>query len=260
MGGTGSRGARADVREALPLDRRATLAVGVLVVVIIIDLLAVLADLGQLSAANRLIGGERVPFAELDSVDNHVVQTGLMQTVSLVVAVITFLLWYSRAYRNVIAMGIRAPRYGTRWAVWYWFIPIVLLFRPKQVVNDIYRGSDPAMPYGDPGFASRPISGLLNWWWAGWIASGILDRAAGSSAIEANTSSEFATQAKIFIASDLFDAVVAILAILVIRKITARHEERRRLFEAGTLANQGTLQASAAAPPPPPPPPPSPPE
>lgn len=221
---------RSDVREALPLRQRAQLAMGILGLVIVIDLLAVFADLEQLSAANRLIAGERVPFAELDSIDGHVAQTGLAQLVSLVVAAVAFLLWFSRAYRNAIAMGIRNPRFGTRWAVGCWFVPFVNLVLPKQVTNDIYRGSDPEMAYGDPRFEQRRVSPLIHWWWGAWIVDNILGRIA-ATAIDANSAADFASQSKLFIASDLLDVVTAVLAILVIRTITDRNEARRSRWE-----------------------------
>lgn len=124
---------RTVVHRAEPLGDRAKLTIVLLVLVIVVDLVAVWADLGQLDVVNRIVDGERVPFGELKSSDDRVATTGILQFVALVLTAIAFLLWYSRAYRNVLAMGMPAPRWGTRWAVGSWFVPFVNLVMPKQV-------------------------------------------------------------------------------------------------------------------------------
>jgi hypothetical protein len=232
MGGEleGKKRVRSDVREALPLQTRARVVMGVLGILTVANLIAFAADFEFLSVADRLVGGERVPYSELKAADDHLTSSGLAQTVLNVLSIVAFILWYSRAYRNAIAMGIRAPRYGTRWAVWSWFVPLVNLVVPKKVTNDIYRGSDPQMAYGDPDFASRPVSPLLHWWWAAWLLTGVLNRAASGSLNTALTPQEFSNSAKLYIAADLFNAVAAALAIAVVLVITRRSEERRERF------------------------------
>jgi len=240
MGGhsAGER-SRSDVHEALPLSTRARVAVGALGLLIVADLIALGPDLELLSVTDRLLDGERVPFADLDSVDDRLRATGLAQLVLLIVSIVTFLLWYSRAYRNVIAMGIRKPRYGTRWAVISWFVPVVNLVIPKKASNDIYRGSDPEMSYGDADFASRQVTPLLHWWWALWLLSGLLNRAAAASGFDARDPRDFSDSAKLYIVADGIQIVAAVLAIAVILRITARSEERRRRFEINRRQTEG---------------------
>src|SRR3954447_3617244 len=56
-------------------------------------------------------------------------------TVSVVVqlvASLAFLPWFHRSYRNVARVGAHV-RYGTGWAIGAWFVPILSLWRPKQI-------------------------------------------------------------------------------------------------------------------------------
>ena len=262
----GEKRARSDVRKAFDLEPRARVAAGVLGLLVIVDLVAMAIDLNYLSIINRVIDGERVPLADLNAADSRFNSSALAQLVLIALCALTFLLWYSRAYRNVIAMGVRAPRYGTRWAVGSWFVPFVNLVIPKNVTNDIYRGSDPEMAYGDPAFASRPISPLLNWWWALWLISGVLDRIAARSS--SATANDLASSTQIYIASDVLNAIAGCLAIAVVMQITRRSEVRRARFGNLVQDQQGESEPrepSAASPPPPsaptlpPPAPPSPP-
>lgn len=211
------------MREALPLDDRARLAIGLLVLCVIADGFALAANLEWNDVVERLQTGQRVTFAEVQSVDDHQGTLGVVQIVLAILTAIAFLLWYSRAYRNVIALGLRNPRYGTKGAVIGWFVPIVWFFIPKHVVNDIYRASDPDMPYGDPNYRSRPVHAVVHLWWGFLILSGFLTR----FALNPDEFRPYDDQAKFFVASALANAIAAILAIVVVRMITDRVDTRR---------------------------------
>jgi hypothetical protein len=59
---------------------------------------------------------------------------------------------FRRAYRNLPALGAESPRFSSGWAVGAWFVPFLNLVRPKQIMDDIWRASDPALP-AHPGAA-----------------------------------------------------------------------------------------------------------
>jgi hypothetical protein len=217
------------VDEVLPLQGRAKAAIAFLLMVIAADLFAAVADLGQLGLAERMLDNEPVSLKELNDSDDLVGISGAVYLVAVVVAVITFLLWYSRAYRNIIGMGVRNARYGTRWAVWYWFIPIVNLFRPKQVMNDIWKGSDPDLGADAVGWKERALPALLHWWWGIWLLANWIGNVYGRQALDDNSApDELRDEAMISLAADLSDMVAAALGILVVHKITTRQEARRR--------------------------------
>jgi Domain of unknown function (DUF4328)/Septum formation len=90
---------------------------------------------------------------------------------TFIVSAILWLFWFHRAYRNVESFGTVSMRFGTGWAVGAWFVPILNWFRPKQIANDIWRGTDPDPP---PGWTQPPVAALVHWWWAAWLFSGLL--------------------------------------------------------------------------------------
>ena len=74
---------------------------------------------------------------------------------------IVFLFFFHRADSNLAVLGPSEQRWSTGWAVGSWFIPILNLFRPKQIANDIWRGSD-----------GSSIPSVFTTWWAFWILGG----------------------------------------------------------------------------------------
>jgi hypothetical protein len=81
---------------------------------------------------------------------------------AFVLTAILFLVFFHRAYSNLSTLAPAERRYSTGWAVGSWFIPILSLFRPKQIANDIWRGSD----------GSR-VPPVFHWWWAFFLVGGI---------------------------------------------------------------------------------------
>ena len=68
----------------------------------------------------------------------------LLQVGLMTVAFGFLIAWTSRLYRNLSALGVGPLRYTEGWAIGAWFIPFFNLVRPKQILDDIWRGSGPA--------------------------------------------------------------------------------------------------------------------
>src|SRR3712207_1026141 len=110
-----------------------------LVVVMVIDLAAVWSGLLELDLLDRLAAGEQVPPDQIDFNDTRQALIGFAQLAFYIVAAIFFIAWFHRGYRNVDAIGPQWRRHGTGWAIGGWFVPILSLWRPKQIVNDMWR-------------------------------------------------------------------------------------------------------------------------
>jgi hypothetical protein len=217
-----------------PLGRLGTAVAGLLALVILADLAALAVDLVQLDLLTDIRDGRRVGLQELRDSDDRVAATGLLQMGAYFACTVAFLVWYGRAYRNLERLGLRGLRFGKRWAIAYWFIPIANLFRPKQVMNDIWRGSDPDLPARAHHWQHGHVPALLHWWWGLWLLSSSVSNALFRRSLDsAQTPDDAVSIATSYVVIDVVDIVPAILAILVVRRITARQEERRSRYERG---------------------------
>lgn len=129
--------------------------------------------------------------------------------------------WLFRARKNCLALNPTAPQ--TRGAVWTWlgwFIPIVSLFFPYQVVRGVVRASSP-----------RPLAGMLTGWWLTWLgmhlSANISTRLSGGLA---NTPSIGALQAFpwVEVATATATTVCGVLWIIIVRTIS---EGQHRLMQ-----------------------------
>lgn len=152
--------------------------------------------------------------AEAIAGDDRQSMIGIFQIGAYVAGAIVFIRWLHGAYRNVDVVARPERRYGHGWAIGAWFVPILNFWRPKQIVNDVWRAGGRSAEDTEPGWLP-----LL--WWTAFIVAGVADRAAGrlwdDEALDALRDGTIA-----IMVSDGLDIVAAILAILVVRAATDR--------------------------------------
>jgi hypothetical protein len=68
--------------------------------------------------------------------------------------------------------------------------------------------------------------GVLTLWWACWIASNFISQFGARMVFNGNTAGGLRDATAAYLVGDSIDIAAAILAIAVIRRITARQEER----------------------------------
>jgi hypothetical protein len=209
-----------------PLKRRALWARIGLVVVIAVDVVAVLSDLREISLLDRL-ETELPTEAELEESDRRQLTIGIAQTVMFFVAAVVFIRWLHRAYKNIPFLGAQYPRYSTGTAIWSWLVPILNLWRPKQVINDVWRASDPDAP-PDQGstWQERNPPVLYAVWWLFWVVLNLAYNVDFRYYLRADTLEELQKSARITLVADSLSIIGGVLALIVVRRTTARQEAR----------------------------------
>lgn len=85
---------------------------------------------------------------------------------SALVGILAFVLtgiWLSQARRNADRIAPALQRRSKSWVWLGWWFPIVSFWFPKQIIDDVWRGT-----VRSPG---EPDTG---WWWGSWIAAQLL--------------------------------------------------------------------------------------
>jgi hypothetical protein len=232
--------AAAAVEGYLPLRRAARRVRVALGLSILLALGSAAANLGDTRIARQLAGDGA-------SSGDLYLWVGLVQAAWFLVTAGLWLGWFRRAYLNLPALGARRLRYRPWWAVGAWLLPVFSLFRPKQLLNDIWRASDPDLPpdQGDA-WRGRPVAELLGWWWLAFLAS-VLVRSITTEAVHSAADlmllgllpeqlDRFQASAGMQIAAELLTVVCGLLALRVVRRTTTRqHDRATRLAATGAL-------------------------
>ena len=206
-----------------PLGGRAKWAQRALVAAVLIDAVAVASGWFEY----RLYQQDVITDDELDASDLRQGIVALVQFAIFVWAVVAFIRWFHRAYRNLEPLGA-SLRFRKGWAIWGWFVPIWGLFRPKQIANDIWRASDPAVAGHQGAYEERPVPAFFQFWWAAYVISNFAYNASLRLSFRAETIEEYSGAAVATMIADNLSVIAGIFAILVVRRSTERQEERAR--------------------------------
>ncbi|MPZ89353.1 MAG: DUF4328 domain-containing protein [Nitriliruptorales bacterium] len=134
---------------------------------------------------------------------------------------ISFIWWFRRAYGNLPALG-HARHHGVGWSIGAWFVPILNLFRPKQIAIELWAAGDPPAPPPDP-------PGLVGWWWGIFLFRVWMDARASTPA-RPQTLGEFQTSLLLGVASCLVSAAAAAVAIALVVRVSNRQDARAATF------------------------------
>jgi hypothetical protein len=158
--------------------------------------------------------------------------------------VVMFLVWVNRANKNLTPLKADMIEFSSGWAVGWWFIPFANLVKPFQVVRELWCESDPD-DVEAPGFLSasmRSAPTFMGVWWAMWLISNFLSNIT-SRIYDPDSIANIALVGFFFIATGITSAIAAYLAIMVVRGITARQDDR--------MLKVGSLHRDMSPPPPP---------
>jgi len=145
---------------------------------------------------------------------------GILHILIYITAAIVFLQWFRRAYYN---LNLRMnTKHDDSWALGAWFVPILCLFRPYQMMKEIDEGLGVLIEKR----SAKPEKNnttLIGIWWTLWVIANYIGQFVFRSSLKANTIEELLNSTLIHMVSFIPDIPLAIVAALLIRK-TAKKE------------------------------------
>jgi hypothetical protein len=151
----------------------------------------------------------------------------LLQLPVFLATSIVFLVWLNLSYKNLYVLRPSFLKFSSGWAVGYWFIPFLNLWKPFQVVREVWWESDPEIPQ-DQMFLTESLHSAPTYmgvWWAFWLGSNIANNIAGRM-FDLEGTDNIAAAGVVFVVTSMLSITAAILAILVVRDITSRQAAR----------------------------------
>lgn len=100
--------------------------------------------------------------------------TLIISFILTLICAIFFIMWFRRAYYNLSQLVLNVS-YSDGWAAGVWFVPIVNLFRPYQMMKELYEKTESLFIKRNIKFESDFKSNSVLIWWIFWIASYITE-------------------------------------------------------------------------------------
>ena len=188
------------------------LLIVMLFVSLLMELIAMVGDLGQFTLLSR--------DYTVEEGEANDTRQGFIAIAYLVVFIITgivFLKWIYRANVNSRGFGATDMSHTPGWSVGWFFVPILCLFRPYQAMKEIWQVSK------NPSDWSAQQGGtVLTAWWTLWIIASILGQI--SFRMSTDTIEQLKNSTMVSMVSEAEGIALCIVAIMLVKTIAGRQE------------------------------------
>jgi hypothetical protein len=218
-------------KQFVSINRLTQWVFGIFVALAILNIIAVVSGYTQAELLNRAISGGIITTSEATANDSRQALIGFAQFALYIASGIVFFIWIHRAHRNLPSLYATDLRFTPGWAVGWFFVPIMSLFRPYQVASEIWKASDPKVNITDgTAWKSAATSPIIGWWWAFFLISNFISYIVMRMSFSGEELPDLLASTYAYMVSDAIDVVGIIITILMVRRIGQFQETKSKLI------------------------------
>lgn len=185
-------------------------------IVLAMDIVALVSGYFQYDLLNEVDSGHSISMDTATANDTREQMIGIVYFILFVISAVTFIQWFRRAYYN---LHIKTPAlsFGEGWAAGSWFVPIISLYRPFQIMKELYRVTGLLLE-GKGLLAPGGLStSTLGWWWALWLISNLMGQFVFRFTLNAESLDDLITATVAGMVDNGIGIVLAVVTVNVIR-------------------------------------------
>ncbi|WP_298392220.1 DUF4328 domain-containing protein [Flavobacterium sp.] len=154
--------------EALkPNANRAKYVMIAILVVMFLDLITAISEYFQYNLLLDLKDGIYVSDEMITNNDLRKQVIAIFYTIAFITSAVFFIMWFRRAYYN-LSIRTENTYYGEGWAAGSWFLPIISLFRPYQIMKELDEDTSELLSKATKQEVDTN-SFIIGTWWTLWI-------------------------------------------------------------------------------------------
>lgn len=198
-----------------PNEHRAKMAQALLLAIIILNGIGLISTYYEYRLIDSWRMGAAVDIDAATANDLRQKIIAIFQILAFIGSAICFIMWFRRAYANLSKKT--NLRYSDGWAAGGWFVPILNLWRPIQMMREMYWVANDILNSNKPINPKKLGLGGIGVWWFAWILNNLLGRISFQMSSKAETLDEFANASMFDMAATGWGITTALLALKVVR-------------------------------------------
>lgn len=198
-----------------PNKKRARIAIVFIWIIFGIQILSLFSSFFQYIHLNDVSVGKFISEESANLNDLRETIIGFTHIIIFIISGIVFIRWFRRAYYN-LHLVVDNLNHTEGWAAGYWFVPIANLYRPFQIMKELYGETINYLRKNNIE-SNFPSKKPLIWWWSFWIINEILDRIIFQYARRAETIDELIFSTKLNMLECLIGLPLCIITVSVIK-------------------------------------------
>lgn len=213
-----------------PNEQRAKNAITLIWIVLILEVLSFISSYLQydllLTIAN---GGE---FTEMEASENDIREQiiGVLYLIATVISIVTFILWFRRAYFN-LHLKANNLSYSEGWAAGSWFVPIISLYRPYQIMKELYLKTKELFIKNDINYDQNFTTNYLGWWWTIWMISNFFGQFIFRYSLNAETIDELTTSTILAMILNVVGIPLAWITVKIIKDYSKNEQLLKKIID-----------------------------
>ena len=208
-----------------PNGQRAKIAIMLIWTVLTIEIISILSDYLQYNLLQTVANDGQISSETATDNDLRQKIIAIIYLVTYIISGITFIRWFRRAYFN-LHLKAETLSFTEGWAAGSWFVPFISLYRPKQIMKELYVETQNLLTAKQENSTVNLNTQFIGWWWALWLIASFLGQFVFRYSLKAE-SLEALTTATI---ASIIASIIAIPLALITVKIIKDYAEIEPLF------------------------------
>lgn len=208
-----------------PNDQRASIVITFIWIVLIMEVVSFFSSFLQYNLLQTAADGGEITLAQANANDFREQAVAFIYLLAYIVSGITFIMWFRRAYYN-LHQKVGTLAYSDGWAAGSWFVPIVNLYRPFEIMKELYVETKNYLLKKEDSPQLKLDTDYLVFWWTLWIVNAIIGHIAFRLSWHGTTVSQLMASTVL----DMVSCVIGVILGLVTIKIVRDYVQVERLL------------------------------
>lgn len=213
-----------------PNAGRAKTAIILLWIVMALDLIDAIFGYMKYQRLQTATYGDYLNEEEVTANDILEALLGLVYMVAFIISIVMFIRWFRRAYYN-LHLKTEYLKYSEGWAAGAWFVPVLSLFRPYEIMKELYVETDRILVERAENYTSKNNNTVIGFWWALWIISSFIGNIIFRSSLDDQTINGMINDTQINIVLSLISIPLGLLAIKLVKDYSQMETKLAELKE-----------------------------
>tara|TARA_R110002049_G_scaffold2511_8_gene18414 strand:+ start:742 stop:1356 length:615 start_codon:yes stop_codon:yes gene_type:complete len=158
---------------------------------------------------------------------------GIVYTVIYLTSAVVYIRWFKSAYSNLAKRTVTNEKVSM--AIWGWIIPFISLFKPYQMIKEMWTDTSLQIRLKEPDYQQKDTS-ILGFWWFLWLITNVIGNFIFKYAFKSETIQDYINLTISEMVLSVLTIPLAILAYIIIEQYN-EIEVKLTELEAGENTN-----------------------
>lgn len=194
---------------------RAKFAQIFLYIILTVELFSIVSKFFQIDLLKDMKNGVTVTIIEANLNDLRELIINILYIIAYILSIVFFIMWFRRAYYN-LHLRVKNLSCSEGWAAGVWFVPILNLFRPFNIMSELYRETKKYLIKNNRLNFNIPEFYIVIWWTM-WIFIGFSESIINQLYKNSTKLQDLIEHSYLDVFTSIFNIILGFITIIIIK-------------------------------------------